>query len=187
MNTYDHNQDPLTVMHIDAKWVEHSHAYSHKMGERVKKNDISELIQNKDPLGLNSNIESYTTIKSTTKPAEAITPEEDTQTKMECDAILHYLKLAVTFNNSADNKGKDEITPPTWQVNNPIRPLHSVSSGNLARSTMMSFKSFENIQQSHRRSHTNSWESTSDGNPGTSSDINLTIRSKSNKLNSIRK
>ena len=22
-------------MHIDAKWVEHSHAYSHKMGKRV--------------------------------------------------------------------------------------------------------------------------------------------------------
>ena len=22
-------------MHIDAKWVEHPHAYSHKMGERV--------------------------------------------------------------------------------------------------------------------------------------------------------
>ena len=35
-NTYDHNQDPLTKMHIDAKWVEHSHAYSCKMGERVK-------------------------------------------------------------------------------------------------------------------------------------------------------
>ena len=36
MNTYDHNQDPLTEMHIDAKWVERSHAYSRKMGERVK-------------------------------------------------------------------------------------------------------------------------------------------------------
>ena len=35
MNTYDHNQDPLTEMHIDAKWVEHSHAYSRKMGKRV--------------------------------------------------------------------------------------------------------------------------------------------------------
>ena len=35
MNTYDHNQDPLTEMHIEAKWVEHSHAYSHKMGKRV--------------------------------------------------------------------------------------------------------------------------------------------------------
>ena len=36
MNTYDHNQDPLTETHIDAKWVERSHAYSRKMGERVK-------------------------------------------------------------------------------------------------------------------------------------------------------
>ena len=35
MNTYDHNQDPLTEMHIDAKWVEHSHAYSCKMSKRV--------------------------------------------------------------------------------------------------------------------------------------------------------
>ena len=36
MNTYDHNQDPLTETHIDTKWVEHSHAYSRKMGESVK-------------------------------------------------------------------------------------------------------------------------------------------------------
>ena len=35
MNTYDHNQDPLTETHIDAKWVERSHAYSRKMGERL--------------------------------------------------------------------------------------------------------------------------------------------------------
>ena len=60
---------------------------------------------------------SYTTIKPTTKPAEVIMPEEDTQTNMEYDAILHYLKLAVNFNNSADTKdaNKDENTSPTPQ------------------------------------------------------------------------
>ena len=91
--------------------------------------------------------------------------------------------MAVDFNNSADTKdaNKGENTPPILQVNNPIRPLHSVGSGTLVRSTT-SFKSFKNIPQSHRRSHTNSHESTSDGIPGTSSDINLTIKSKSNEL-----
>ena len=41
MKTYDHNQDPLTETHIDAKWVECSHAYSCKMGERVKNHATS--------------------------------------------------------------------------------------------------------------------------------------------------
>ena len=40
MNKYDHNQDPLTKMHIDTKWIEHSHAYSHKMGKRVKERSV---------------------------------------------------------------------------------------------------------------------------------------------------
>ena len=38
-----------------------------------KKDEITELISNKDPLGLNSDKEIYTTIKS----KEAILPEED--------------------------------------------------------------------------------------------------------------
>ena len=92
---------------------------------------------------------------------------------MEYNAILHYLK-AVNVSNSADtNKNKtkeDENISPTLQVN-PIRSLKSVSSGNLARN--MSFKSFESIQQSHKRSYTNSDESLDDGNPGTSKDPNL--------------
>ena len=45
MNTYDHNQDPLTEMHIDAKWVECSHAYSCKMGKRVNAMDTKADIQ----------------------------------------------------------------------------------------------------------------------------------------------
>ena len=102
---------------------------------------------------------------------------------MEYDAILHYLK-AVNFNNSADtkqNKAKeDENISPTFQVN-PIRSLRSASSGNLARN--MSFKSFESIQQSCKRSHTNSHdscESLDDGNPDLSKDPNFT--SNSNEL-----
>ena len=70
-----------------------------------KKNEITELISNKDPLGLNSDIESYSTIKyHTTKSKEAILPEDDKQddkTDMEYSAILHYLK-AVNFNNRTD-------------------------------------------------------------------------------------
>ena len=61
-----------------------------------KKDEITELISNKDPLGLNSDIESYTTIKS----KGAILSEED-KTNMAYDAIPHYLK-AVNLNNSAD-------------------------------------------------------------------------------------
>ena len=108
-------------------------------------------------------------------------PEEAVQTNMEYNAFLHYLKSAANFNNSADTKDtKDENTSPTLQVNNPIinRPLHSVSSGNLARRTT-SFKNFKNIQQSCKRSCTNSHESEI---PGTSSEINLTIVSKSSEL-----
>ena len=84
-----------------------------------KKNEITELTSNKDPLGLDSDINSYTTIKTT---QEAISPEK---TNMEYDAIPHYLK-AVNFNNSTDtneNKTKeDENICPTLQVN-PLRSL----------------------------------------------------------------
>ena len=101
--------------------------------------------------------------------------------------ILHYLKSVANFNNNADtNKENTENTSPTLQVNNPVnypiiyRPLHSVSSGNLAQN--VSFKSFKNIQQSWKRSHTNSHE-TQDEIPGTSSDQNnLIIQSDSNEL-----
>ena len=60
------------------------------------------------------------------------------------------------------------------QVKNPIinTPLHSVSNGNLAQN--VSFKSFKNIQQSEKRSHTNSHK-TQDEIPETSSDQNNLI------------
>ena len=155
-----------------------------------KKNEITELIGNKDPLGLNSDInmsrnnsdtdiESYTTIKTNTE-----TPSEKTispsKTNMVFDAIPHYLK-AGNFNSSADTKNtkEDENISPTLQVN--PRSLRPASSGNLARN--MSFKSFKSIQQSHKRSCTNSHcscESLDNGNPGSSKDPNFT--SNSNEL-----
>ena len=115
---------------------------------------------------------------------EAISPDKrDDKTNMEYHAIPHYLK-AGNFSNSADtNKNKtkeEENISPTFQVN-PIRVLRSVSIGNIGRS--MSFESFKNMQQSHKRSHTNSHDSCKsldNGNPGTSRDPNLT--SNSNEL-----
>ena len=99
--------------------------------------------------------------------------DADWESKMEYDVIPHYLKLAVNLNNSADTN--KENTSPTLQVNNPIinRPIHSVSSGNLAQN--VSFKSFKNIQQSWKRSHMNSHKIQMDRIPGTSSDQNNLI------------
>ena len=155
-----------------------------------KKNEITKLIGNKDPLGLNSDInmstnnsdtavESYNTIK-TNMNDEAVLPntESNSKTKMAHDKILHYLR-AGNFNNSTDTN-KDENNTPTLQVNSRSRSLRSVSSGNLARN--MSFKSFESIQQSQKRSCTNSqeghsWESLDDVNRGSSKDPNFTSNS----------
>ena len=112
-----------------------------------------ELIHNKGLLGLNSDIDSY-------KAAKTEAPLEmplDT-TKEEYDVILHYLKLAAiaTLNNSADtNNENNENTSPTLQVIPYNRPVCSVNSDNLARSS--SFKSFKNIQQSCKGSHSNSY------------------------------
>ena len=104
-----------------------------------KLNEIYELIGNKDPLHLNTDIDSYPTIKNNKSEANlAIDAEES---KMEHDAIPHYLKLAANFNNNTDTNKEKENTSPYLQVNNPVnnpinsiinRPLHSVSSGNLA-------------------------------------------------------
>ena len=65
---------------------------------------------------------------------------------------------ASNINNGADsNKKKEKDTSPTLQVKDPINThLHSLSNGNLAQK--VSFKSFENIQQSHKRSYMNSHE-----------------------------
>ena len=57
------------------------------------------------------------------------------ETKIECDPILHYLKSAVNINNSADTDQTTKISP-ALQVNTPnisstkTRPIHSISSAN---------------------------------------------------------
>ena len=94
-----------------------------------KLNEILELIQNKDPLGLNTDIESYSTVKSNNSEVPVKMPDAnknasadaDLESKMEYDAIPYYLKLAAKFNNSTDtNKENTENTSPTFQVTNPI-------------------------------------------------------------------
>ena len=138
--------------------------------------EISQLIEYKDPLGLDVDTEIYFTINN----SENIQINtEKSETNMKHDAISHYIKMAstlkattlkvstITINNNSDsNKEKDKDTSPTLQVKNPI--THTLSSGNLAKK--VSFKSFNNIQQSCKRSCTKSHE---DKIPGTSLDQNL--------------
>ena len=111
-----------------------------------------------------------------------------TQQIEEFDAILHYIKMASTLkvtninNNAGSNPGSEDKDIPTQapsqgpsQVNYPSTSknvchigknnpyntqlaLHS--SDNLSHK--VSFKSFESIQQSHKRSRTNSCNETSD-------------------------
>ena len=111
--------------------------------------DILELIWSKDPLDLNSDIETYQTSDSKAKTEIELWLE----TKMEesYDAIPHYLKSNfVNINNNADSKEQDQIrskTSPTLQVNIPNTQTtitHSISSDNLAKNNL-SLKSFENI------------------------------------------
>ena len=145
---------------------------------------------NKDPLGLypdidKSNNSSDTTINhiNNSKPKEIHSKDEVMlleKTNMAHDAIPHYLR-AGNCNNSA-NTNKDEDGTPTSQVNSKSRPIRSISSGNLAKK--MSFKSFKSIQQSRKRSCTNSCETSeenkikiNDGNPGSSKDPNFTSNS----------
>ena len=153
-----------------------------------KLNEISELIWNKDHLGLNMAIESYSTIKKKSEEplnmSDANKATDAEESEMEYVSIPHYLKPVANFNNNADinNKENTENTSPTLQTNNPIinRPLHSVSSGNLAQNVL--FKSFKNIQQSCKRSQMNSHKN-QDEIPGTSSDqTDLIIWSDSNEL-----
>ena len=156
-----------------------------------KPNEISQLIENKDPLGLNPDIDShqsYSTIKN-----NVYMNSEEPEISMEYNAILHYLKMPPTLkasniNNNADsNKATDkekqnkEDTTPVSQVIDPINTrLTCISSVNLAQK--VSFKSFENIQQSCKKSHTNSCYEI----PGTLSNPNLSlntlISSNSNEL-----
>ena len=149
-----------------------------------KHNEIADLIRNKDPLGLDPDIEKgnqssnitnnqpdNSTNKEIPSKDEAIMPEES---NMVHDAIPHYLK-AGNCNNSANTNKEDEGTP-TLQVNSKSRPIRSISSDNLAKK--MSFKSFEDVQQSQKRSRTNSCKTSEEneingGNPGLSKDPNF--------------
>ena len=104
-----------------------------------KPNEISQLINSKDPLGLNADIDSYFTKEGSN--FEATTTSEATNepntSSMEYDAIPHYLKMMSSMvlknnqenmninpniqgntNNNADSKpeeGKEDSTP-TLQV-----------------------------------------------------------------------
>ena len=148
--------------------------------------EIADLIGNKDPLGLNLDIEKGNKSSKTAEnqqdnsinneiPSkdEAIMLEES---NMAHDAIPHYLKVG-NCNNSL-NTNKEEEGTPTLQVNSKSRPIRSISSGNLAKK--MSFKSFEDIQQSRKRSRTNSRETSENeingGNPGSSKDPNFSSK-----------
>ena len=152
-----------------------------------KHNEIADLIRNKDPLGLNLDIEignqssnitnnqpDNSINKEIPSKDEAIMPEES---NMAHNAIPHYLK-AGNCNNSANTQKEDEGTP-TLQVSSKSRPIRSISSGNLAKK--MSFKSFKDIQQSRKRSRTNSHKTSEEneingGNPGLSKDPNFSSK-----------
>ena len=133
-----------------------------------KRNEIADLIGNKDPLGLYPDIDksnnsslannnsSDTTIshintsksKEINSKDEAMLPPPE-KTNILHDTIPHYLRAG---NCNSANTNKDEEGTPTLQVNSKSRPIRSISSGNLTKK--MSFKSLENIQQSWKRSHT---------------------------------
>ena len=141
-------------------------------------NEILKLNCNKSPLGLNSDIESY-------KTANSEVPSEMSLEKMEeyHDVTLHYLQSAVSTNSSTDTDQTTTSkikTSPSLQVNTPnSRPIHLISSGNIAKSTL--FERFKNIQQLHKRFHTKSHTDNMGEIPGTCSEIienNLTIQPK---------
>ena len=157
-----------------------------------KPNEISQLINSKDPLGLNMDNESYFTSEGSNY--QATTSEATIEPKtssMEYDAIPHYLKMTssmapnnnqenmdinpniqVNINNNDDSKREEskEDSTPSLQVNT------QSSTGNLSRK--VSFKSLENVTQSCKRSHTNSHDEIA----GTSSDpiLNNNVANSSN-------
>ena len=140
-----------------------------------KTHEIADLINNKDPLGLYSDIdEGNQSSNITNNQVNKEIPSNDEammlgESNMAHNVIPHYLR-AGNCNNSANANKEDEGTP-TLQVNSKSRPIRSISSGNLAKK--MSFRSFEDIQQSRKRSRTNSRETSEEnenGNPGLSKD-----------------
>ena len=67
-----------------------------------KPNELSKLINNKDPLGLNEDIESYFTNEGSNSKATISEASEPRASSMEYDAIPHYLKMMssmVSLNN----------------------------------------------------------------------------------------
>ena len=91
-----------------------------------KPDEIYHLIENKDPLGLNNDIEGHSTIKNN------LLNSEESEKNMEYDTILHYIKMASTLkmtnvNNNADSNteqdNKDTKTKDTTpsQVNYPSK------------------------------------------------------------------
>ena len=159
-----------------------------------KPNELYQLINNKDPLGLNQDIESYLTIEGSNSKATTSEASEPKTSSMEYDAIPHYLKMMSSMaslsnqenehinpniqqntNNNADSKATEESKEDSL----PISQVNTRSStGNLSRK--VSFKSFETIMQSCKRSCTNSRNEI----PGTSSDliINVPISSNSDEI-----
>ena len=148
--------------------------------------EIADLIGNKDPLGLNSDTKSYVSSNTANNqqdncinnaiPSQDKAVMPDKSNMVHDNTIPYYLK-AGNCNNSANTSKEEEVTP-TLQVNSKSRPIRSISSGNLAKK--MSFKSFKDIQQSQKRSHTNSCDTSEneidDGNPGSSKDANFLIK-----------
>ena len=117
-----------------------------------KTHEIADLINDKDPLGLYSDIdEGNQSSNITNNQVNKEIPSNDEammlgESNMAHNVIPHYLR-AGNCNNSANANKEDEGTP-TLQVNSKSRPIRSISSGNLAKK--MSFRSFEDIQQSLR-------------------------------------
>ena len=113
--------------------------------------EIADLIGNKDPLGLESDLQKSDLSSEIANNQQnncknnAISSQDEAmrldESNMVHDAIPHYLKSG-NCNNSA-NTSKEEENTPTLQVNSKSRPIRSISSGNLAKK--MSFKSFEDI------------------------------------------
>ena len=64
-----------------------------------KPNEISQLIENKDPLGLKVDTDNYSTIRNNTQTyaQNAQNNSEEPEINMEYNAILHYLKDGAHF------------------------------------------------------------------------------------------
>ena len=71
-----------------------------------KPDEIFHLIENEDLLGINKDIEGYSTINN-----NQINSEE-WEKHMEYDAILHYIKMASTLKTTNVNNNADSYSEP---------------------------------------------------------------------------